>query len=89
MNITVGGARQPVLLRKYEYLREYWPSPTATGTPVFYADYDYTNWLIAPTPDVAYAFEVWLAGGINKLRLPAVAVTCMIRAAKSVLDVLW
>jgi hypothetical protein len=58
MNITVGGARQPVLLRKYEYLREYWPSPTATGIPVYYADYDYSNWLIAPTPDVAYAFEV-------------------------------
>jgi hypothetical protein len=58
MNITVGGARQPVLLRKYEYLREYWPSPTATGTPAYYADYDYSNWLIAPTPDVAYAFEV-------------------------------
>jgi hypothetical protein len=58
MNITVGGSRQPVLLRKYEYLREYWPSPTATGIPVYYADYDYSNWLIAPTPDVAYAFEV-------------------------------
>jgi hypothetical protein len=58
MNITVGGTRQPVLLRKYEYLREYWPSPTDTGTPVYYADYDYTNWLVAPTPDTAYAFEV-------------------------------
>jgi hypothetical protein len=58
MNITVGGSRQPVLNRRYEYLREYWPSPTATGIPVYYADYDYTNWLIAPTPDVAYAFEV-------------------------------
>jgi hypothetical protein len=58
MNITVGGSRQPVLNRRYEYLREYWPSPTATGTPVYYADYDYSNWLIAPTPDVAYAFEV-------------------------------
>jgi hypothetical protein len=58
MNITVGGSRQPVLNRRYEYLREYWPSPTATGVPVYYADYDYSNWLIAPTPDTAYAFEV-------------------------------
>jgi len=58
MNITVGGSRQPVLNRRYEYLREYWPSPTDTGTPVYYADYDYSNWLIAPTPDAAYAFEV-------------------------------
>lgn len=58
MNVTVGGVRQPVFLRKYEYLREYWPDPTDTGAPKYYADYDYTHWLIAPTPDVAYNFEV-------------------------------
>jgi hypothetical protein len=58
MNVTIAGVRQPVLLRKYEYLREYWPDPTAQGVPLFYADYDYTNWLVAPTPAVAYNFEV-------------------------------
>jgi len=58
MNITVAGVRQPVLLRKYEYLREYWPNATSTGTPEFYSDYDYTHWLVAPTPDLAYTFEV-------------------------------
>ena len=58
MNITVAGQRQPVLLRKYEYLREYWPDPTATDVPQFYCDYDYTHWLVAPTPAVAYNFEV-------------------------------
>jgi len=58
MNVTVNGVRQPVFLRKYEYLREYWPDPTETGAPRYYADYDYTHWLIAPTPDVAYNFEV-------------------------------
>ena len=58
MNVTVAGERQPVLLRKYEYLREYWPNPTSTDAPVFYCDYDYTHWLIAPTPDAAYNYEV-------------------------------
>jgi hypothetical protein len=58
MNVTVGGIRQPVFLRKYEYLREYWPNPTQTDAPRYYADYDYTHWLIAPTPDDDYAFEV-------------------------------
>ena len=58
MNVTVGGVRQPVFLRKYEYLREYWPDPTQTDAPKYYADYDYTHWLIAPTPDVDYNFEV-------------------------------
>lgn len=58
MNITVDDERQPVLLRKYEYLREYWPNANSLGTPEFYSDYDYTHWLVAPTPDAAYTFEV-------------------------------
>jgi hypothetical protein len=58
MNITVAGKRYPVLLRKYEYLREYWPNATTTGLPKFYADYDYTHWLVAPTPSTNYSFEV-------------------------------
>jgi hypothetical protein len=58
MNITVDGKRQPVLLRKLEYLREYWPDATQTGIPGYYADYDYTHWLVAPTPATNYSFEV-------------------------------
>ena len=44
--------------RDYEYCRSYWPNESETETPVFYADYDYTHWLIAPTPDQAYPFEI-------------------------------
>ena len=58
INVTVAGERRPVLLRKYEYLREYWPDPAATDTPLYYCDYDYTHWLVAPTPDAAYDYEV-------------------------------
>jgi hypothetical protein len=58
MNVTVSGKRYPVLLRKYEYLREYAPTPTATSIPKFYADYDYTHWLVAPTHTAAYDYEV-------------------------------
>lgn len=29
-----------------------------TGAPAYYADYDYNHWLIVPTPDVAYPYEV-------------------------------
>ena len=58
MNVTVNGKRQPVLLRRYEYLREYWPDPTSTDTPKFYTDYDFTHWFVAPTPDTDYDFEV-------------------------------
>lgn len=58
LNVTVAGERRPVLLRRYEYLREYWPDPTQEGAPEYYCDYDYTHWLVAPTPDVAYNYEV-------------------------------
>ena len=58
MNVVVAGSRQPVLLRKYEYLREYWPDATETGVPAYYGDYDYTHWLVVPTPALDYTFEV-------------------------------
>lgn len=58
MNVTVNGVKTPVLLRKYEYLREYWPNETLEGVPAYYADYDYTHWIVAPTPAAAYTFEV-------------------------------
>ena len=58
MNITVAGERQPVFNRRYEYLREYWPDPAQTEVPKYYCDYDYTHWMVAPTPTLAYDFEV-------------------------------
>lgn len=58
LNVTVGGQRKPVLLRRYEYLRQYWPDATSEDVPLYYTDYDYDHWLVAPTPDAAYSFEV-------------------------------
>lgn len=48
----------PVFTRSYEYCRNYWPDDTQTGQPQFYADYDYSHWLLVPTPDAAYDLEV-------------------------------
>ena len=58
MNVTVAGDRRPILLRKYEYLREFWPDPTQTDVPEYYCDYNYDHWLVAPTPADDYAYEV-------------------------------
>lgn len=58
MNVTVAGERHPILLRKYEYLREFWPDPTQTDVPEYYCDYNYDHWLVAPTPSDDYAYEV-------------------------------
>jgi hypothetical protein len=58
MNVSVDGVRQPVLLRTYEYLREYWPDQTKTDIPKYFGDYDYDHWLVVPTPASAYSYEV-------------------------------
>jgi hypothetical protein len=61
MNIGTGANnnnRKIIFSRVYEYLRNYWPNPDDASEPVFYSDYDYSHWLIAPTPDIAYPFEI-------------------------------
>jgi len=49
--------RNQLYLVKYDYLRMYWPDSTATGTPKFYADYGYSNFIVGPTPDANYPYE--------------------------------
>jgi hypothetical protein len=61
MNIGTGAnnnTRKVLFSRAYEYLLSYWPNRAATEEPVFYSDYDYDHWLIAPTPDAEYPFEI-------------------------------
>ena len=55
---TSNATRTPIFTRGYEYVRSYWPDESQTGQPAFYCDYNYSNWLIAPTPDQEYPFEV-------------------------------
>ena len=55
---TGNNTRSEIYPRAYEYIRSYWPNPTTTGTPRFYADYDYSHWLIAPTPSSALPMEI-------------------------------
>jgi hypothetical protein len=61
INIGTGATfdnRKIIYARVYEYLRSYWPNALETDTPIFYSDYDYSHWLLAPTPDAAYPFEI-------------------------------
>jgi len=55
---TGNNTRTAIFARAYEYIRNYWPDDTATGTPEFYADYNYSNWIFAPTPDAGYPMEI-------------------------------
>lgn len=61
MNIGTGASQNEaefLLPRSYEYLRNWWKDRSETDQPMYYADYDYSHWLIAPTPDAAYPWEI-------------------------------
>tara|TARA_R110000822_G_scaffold3973_2_gene17055 strand:- start:440 stop:1081 length:642 start_codon:yes stop_codon:yes gene_type:complete len=61
INIGTGAnsnSRKVLYARAYEYLLSYWPDRSETDEPLFYADYDYSHWLLAPTPDAEYPFEI-------------------------------
>ena len=58
MTTKINNTLTPIFTRSYEYCRSYWPNATQTAQPEFYADYDYTHWLIVPTPNAAYDLEV-------------------------------
>jgi len=59
MNFTdANGNANQILPRSYEYCRNYWPNPNATKPPRYYADYDFNNWLIAPSCDQNYTYEI-------------------------------
>jgi hypothetical protein len=48
---------QPMLIRSQDYVAQY-QSESSNGKPLYYADYDYTNWAFAPKPDATYPVEI-------------------------------
>lgn len=55
----VGNNTRKILLPLvYEVARQYWPNALLVGEPKFYSDYDFSHWLIVPTPEAALPLEV-------------------------------
>lgn len=50
--------RRQIYTRSYEYIRQFWPDSDVLGLPKFYADYDFNHWVVAPTPQINYPWEV-------------------------------
>lgn len=48
---------QPVLLRSQEYVAQQ-QAESSPGVPLYYSDYDYSHWAIAPIPDDNYPIEI-------------------------------
>jgi hypothetical protein len=59
------GNYQYLIDKDVNFMREAYPSPTVTGLPKYYAQFDgdiiptsYGNFILGPTPDAAYAVEL-------------------------------
>lgn len=50
--------RKYLLPRSLAFCRMYWPIEAQRDEPLFYADYDYSHWLIVPTPVATYPWEI-------------------------------
>ncbi len=53
--------RVNMFARAYEYCRAYWPNDKEQDTeqlPLYYADYNYQNWLIVPTAPATLPVEI-------------------------------
>ena len=48
---------QPVQLRGQDYVAQYL-NESSNSKPLYYSDYDFSNWLFAPSPDTSYPVEI-------------------------------
>lgn len=48
---------QPIVQRSMDYITQY-QSESDNGLPLYYAEYDYDHWALAPVPDDAYPVEI-------------------------------
>lgn len=52
------GDSQFLLQKDVNFVQEYWPDPTQTAFPKYYANFDVNNFILGPTPDAAYSAEL-------------------------------
>ena len=53
--------------RTDEFIYDYWPTSSETGTPVYWANYSDTAILVAPTPSAALSIEMTYARRLTEL----------------------
>lgn len=52
------GAYSYLLNKDVNFIREAFPYPTVTGAPTHYAMFDNSSYILGPTPDASYQFEL-------------------------------
>jgi len=58
LSIEVSSSKQFLQQKDVNYVQEYTPNSATTGVPLYYAKYDYQNFILAPTPNSNYVSEL-------------------------------
>ncbi len=56
--VVSGNVYTYLLFKHVSFIRDYTPNPATTGLPKYYALFDDTTFIVAPTPDQSYEFEL-------------------------------
>ena len=56
--LTSSSAQYFLLLKQVSFIRSYKPTASSTGRPKYYAEFDSSYFILAPTPDATYTFEL-------------------------------
>ena len=54
LSLSNSGSSVFLLQKDVNFIQEFNPDPTVTGTPVYYAQFDVSNFLLGPTPNANY-----------------------------------
>ena len=58
VSIENSGSKVFLLQKDVNFLQESYPDSTVTGVPKYYAAYDVSNFIIAPTPNASFSTEI-------------------------------
>ena len=58
LSVVNSSENEFLLYKQVTFLQDYTPNPTTTGIPKYYADWDETTFLIAPTPNANLTVEL-------------------------------
>ena len=58
LSVENSSSKEFLLQKDVNFMQEYNPNSSTTGTPKYYALYDYQNFILSPTPDANYTAEL-------------------------------
>lgn len=58
LSIDVSGNKEFLLFKDVDFVQTYTPDSSTTGQPLYYAQFDVDNFIVAPTPDTGYTVDI-------------------------------